>query len=158
MTDPNWLAPFRHFTSHSPEETLDFGRRLARALPRPALLVLSGDLGAGKTILAKGIAEGLGVARADDVASPSYTLVHEYRSAADTLYHLDLYRLEQNEQLATLGLEDILPGGVAQGSVVVVEWGAKFPLFARLPRIVVALTATGDATRAIAAAFEEGRE
>lgn len=151
-TDPTpatrlaWPAELRHCVTRSAEETQEFGRRLARALPRPALVILNGELGSGKTTLVKGIAEGLGVAREEDVASPSYTLIHEYSSPTATLHHIDLYRLETSPQLATLGLEDILSGGVQESSLVAVEWGGKFPLFERLPRLVVTFTATGTAT------------
>ncbi|MGH9472628.1 MAG: tRNA (adenosine(37)-N6)-threonylcarbamoyltransferase complex ATPase subunit type 1 TsaE [Terriglobales bacterium] len=149
MKVESWPAELRRFVSRAPEETLAFGSRLARALPRPALLILAGSLGAGKTVLAKGLAEGLGVAQADDVASPSYTLIHEYRSAATAFYHIDLYRLETSPQLETLGLEDILPGGPSEGGVIAVEWGAKFSLFEGLPRLLVQFTVAADDSREI---------
>ncbi|MGH9535385.1 MAG: tRNA (adenosine(37)-N6)-threonylcarbamoyltransferase complex ATPase subunit type 1 TsaE [Terriglobales bacterium] len=143
-------ALLRSFDAQSEAETQAFGRRLAAALRPPALVLLQGELGAGKTRLVKGLAEGLQVAEEDDVVSPSYTLVHEYRSPGCTLHHVDLYRLEGSAQLATLGLEDILPGGITPSSVVAVEWGAGFPLFRGWPRWLVSLEITGEETRHIA--------
>ena len=80
--------------THSPEETIAYGRALAAELTPPLIILLRGDLGAGKTTLVKGIAEGFHAARAEDVTSPTFTLVHEYRSARATLYHIDLYRID----------------------------------------------------------------
>ena len=108
------------FVTHSPEETIELGAELARQLPQPCLLVLEGELGSGKTTLVKGIVSGLGVARQEDVTSPSYTLVHEY-GTEQKVYHADLYRVEGARELATLGLEDLLE----QEATVIVEWGEK---------------------------------
>jgi tRNA threonylcarbamoyladenosine biosynthesis protein TsaE len=108
------------FITHSPEETIDLGATLARQLPRPCLLILEGELGSGKTTLVKGIVSGLGVARREDVTSPSFTLVHEY-GLERKVYHADLYRIEGARELATLGLEDLLE----QQTTVIVEWGEK---------------------------------
>lgn len=125
--------------THSPEETVAFGRELAKELRPPCLALLEGELGAGKTTLVKGIVAGLGAAREEDVTSPSFTLVHEYglpalreaqggeqsRSAqagsAGKVYHVDLYRIEDARELATLGLEDL----AGQDATVLVEWGEK---------------------------------
>jgi len=108
------------FITHSPEETVDLGRKLAARLPQPCLVVLEGELGSGKTTLVKGIVSGLGVARQEEVTSPSYTLVHEY-GRERKVYHADLYRVEGARELATLGLEDLLE----QEGTVIVEWGEK---------------------------------
>ena len=106
--------------THSPEETLGFGRRLATELQPPCWVLLQGELGSGKTTLAKGIISGLGAAQADEVTSPSFTLVHEYGD--DTkVYHVDLYRVEDARELATLGLEDLL----AQRATAIIEWGER---------------------------------
>ncbi len=106
--------------TRSPEETLAFGRRLAAELRPPCCVLLQGELGSGKTTLAKGIVSGLGAARPDDVTSPSFTLVHEYGD--DTkVYHVDLYRVEDSRELATLGLEDLL----AQRATTIIEWGER---------------------------------
>jgi len=106
--------------THSPEETMELGAKLARQLPYPCLLVLQGELGSGKTTLVKGIVSGLGVARQEEVTSPSFTLVHEYGTDRK-VYHADLYRIEGAREQATLGLEDLLE----QEATVIVEWGEK---------------------------------
>ena len=94
--------------THSAEETIAFGRKLAAELSPPLVVLLRGDLGAGKTTLVKGIAEGFGAARAEEVTSPTFTLVHEYRGPNTTLYHIDLYRIDTERELETLGLDDLL--------------------------------------------------
>ena len=110
------------FVTHSPEETVELGSKLARQLPRPCVILLQGELGSGKTTLVKGIVAGLGAAREEDVTSPSFTLVHEYGRELK-VYHADLYRVEGLPDLATLGLEDLLE----QRATVIIEWGEKFP-------------------------------
>jgi tRNA threonylcarbamoyladenosine biosynthesis protein TsaE len=112
--------PIRDLLTHSPEETIAFGRELAAHLAPPCLVLLEGELGAGKTTLVKGIAAGLGVAREEDVTSPTFTLVHEYGSGG-TFYHVDLYRIEDPREISTLGLDDAL----ASQSTVIVEWGER---------------------------------
>lgn len=111
----------RHVT-HGPEETIAVGRELAELLQPGIIVLLTGDLGAGKTTLVKGIAGGFSAARADDVTSPTFTLVHEYRGANVLLYHIDLYRIETAKELATLGLEDLQ----AANAILLIEWGDKF--------------------------------
>lgn len=106
--------------THSPEETVDLGRELAKLFQPPCLVLLEGELGAGKTTLVKGVAEGLGAACQDDVTSPTFTLVHEYGEARK-VYHVDLYRLEGQRDIASLGLEDPLN----QNSTMLVEWGER---------------------------------
>ncbi len=98
-----------------------FGRRLAASLPKKACLLLSGNLGAGKTTLAKGILSGLGLAEPEEVSSPTFTLIHEYGNGR--AYHIDLYRLDTAAQLATLGLDEIFD----REAVVLVDWGERFP-------------------------------
>ena len=95
--------------THSEEETIEAGRRIAAALPRRAVVLLIGNLGAGKTTLAKGIISGLGAAEPDEVSSPTFTLMHEYQNpvTGHRVYHIDLYRLERPEEVATLGLDEI---------------------------------------------------
>ena len=117
----------RDFTTNSPEETIALGRELASLLAPPKIVVLRGDLGAGKTTLVKGIAEGFHAASHDDVTSPTFTLIHEYRGPAQTLYHIDLYRIDTPRELETLGLDDLM----TDNSVLLIEWGEKFPRFRR---------------------------
>jgi tRNA threonylcarbamoyladenosine biosynthesis protein TsaE len=105
----------------SEEETIEFGRRIARELPRRAVILLIGNLGAGKTTLAKGIVSGLDAAEPEEVSSPTFTLIHEYGNGR--VYHIDLYRLEKPEEVATLGLDEIFE----KDAVVLIEWGERFP-------------------------------
>lgn len=107
--------------SHSPEETFAYGATLAAKLRGGEVLALRGELGAGKTHLAKGIAAHLGHDPAT-VTSPTFTLVHEYREGRLPLFHLDFYRLESAEEVLALGLDDYL---AAEG-VVLIEWADKF--------------------------------
>jgi tRNA threonylcarbamoyladenosine biosynthesis protein TsaE len=114
----------REFQTHNDDETVALGRRIARMLPRRAVVLLIGDLGAGKTTLAKGIVSGLDAALPDEVSSPTFTLIHEYGSEATQLvYHIDLYRLDLPADVATLGLDEIFD----REAVVLIEWGERFP-------------------------------
>ncbi|MGO9864823.1 MAG: tRNA (adenosine(37)-N6)-threonylcarbamoyltransferase complex ATPase subunit type 1 TsaE [Terriglobales bacterium] len=133
--------------THSAEETIAFGRKLAAELSPPLIVLLRGDLGAGKTTLAKGIAEGFAAARADDVTSPTFTLVHEYRGPRATLYHIDLYRIDTERDLESLGVDDLL----APDCILLIEWGEKFPRFERdwnleITLLRVGLQQAGDAS------------
>jgi tRNA threonylcarbamoyladenosine biosynthesis protein TsaE len=134
------------FETRSEEETIELGRHIAATLPPRAVVLLIGNLGAGKTTLAKGIVKGLGAAQPDEVSSPTFTLIHEYSPSA---YHVDLYRLDSPAQLATLGLEEIFD----REAVVLIEWGEKF--LERLPeeRIEIRLRATGENSREIEISF-----
>lgn len=114
----------RRFKTRSEAGTLTIGERVAEMLlPAPKLIVLRGDLGTGKTTLVKGIAAALGAAETSDVTSPTFTLVHEYAGEKLRLYHLDLYRLETERELLTLGLEEMVE---QPDALVLVEWGEKF--------------------------------
>jgi tRNA threonylcarbamoyladenosine biosynthesis protein TsaE len=137
--------PTREAITHSPEETVAFGRTLAETLTPPKLVLLRGELGAGKTTLVKGIAEGFQAAGEDDVTSPTFTLVHEYRAPTVTVYHIDLYRVDTLRQLETLGLDDL----VAQDSVLLIEWGEKFARFERDRDVEIALKRVGESGRQI---------
>lgn len=117
----------REFLTGSAEETIALGRDLARRWLPPQVVVLRGELGAGKTTLVKGIAQGLHAAEEEDVTSPTFTLVHEYRGPKATLYHVDLYRVDTARELETLGLDDLM----SEASVLVIEWGEKFERFRR---------------------------
>jgi tRNA threonylcarbamoyladenosine biosynthesis protein TsaE len=136
------MNPQSHRTS-SDEDTVELGRAIALSLPKKACLLLIGDLGAGKTTLAKGIIHGLGFAEPDDVSSPTYTLIHEY--GGGQVYHIDLYRLDKAEQVATLGLDDIFD----RDAVVLIEWGERFPEWMPKARIEIYLRAVGELERQI---------
>lgn len=133
----------REFVTHSPEETIALGRTLAGLLTPPKIVLLRGDLGAGKTTLVKGIAAGFEAAAEDDVTSPTFTLVHEYRGPTANLYHIDLYRVDTQRQLETLGLDDL----IAENSVLLIEWGEKFPRFVRERDVEIALERAGENAR-----------
>ena len=114
----------RDFTSHSADETVELGRQLALQLGKSHVVLLRGDLGAGKTTLVKGIAEGFGAAEADEVTSPTFTLIHEYSGPERDVFHIDLYRLEKPGELDSLGLEDLMQDA---RNLLLIEWGEKFP-------------------------------
>jgi tRNA threonylcarbamoyladenosine biosynthesis protein TsaE len=115
----------REVVTHSAEETIALGRSLAPILAPPKLVLLRGNLGAGKTTLVKGIARAFDAAQEDDVTSPTFTLIHEYRGPHVNVYHVDLYRIDTPRQLETLGLDDL----TADDSVLLLEWGEKFQRF-----------------------------
>jgi tRNA threonylcarbamoyladenosine biosynthesis protein TsaE len=135
----------REITTHSAEETIAFGRTLTELLTPPKLVLLRGDLGAGKTTLVKGIAAGFGAAEEDDVTSPTFTLVHEYRGPRANLYHIDLYRLDTPRELETLGLDDLR----SDNSILLIEWGEKFPRLQRERDIEISLERNGENRRRI---------
>jgi tRNA threonylcarbamoyladenosine biosynthesis protein TsaE len=132
-------------TTHSAEETIAFGRSLAAELSPPLIVLLRGDLGAGKTTLVKGIAEGFGAARAEDVTSPTFTLVHEYHGPDIILYHIDLYRIDTQRDLETLGLDDLL----GPNSILLIEWGEKFPRLQHDQNVEITLVPVGETERRI---------
>jgi tRNA threonylcarbamoyladenosine biosynthesis protein TsaE len=125
----------RSFETRSEEETIELGRQIASELPKRAIVLLIGNLGAGKTTLAKGILNGLGAAEPDEVTSPTFTLIHEY--GGGRAYHIDLYRLDTPQQVATLGLEEIFD----RETVVLIEWGEKFPELMPAGRVEITLNA-----------------
>ena len=131
--------------THSAEETIAFGRSLPAQLAPPLIVLLRGDLGAGKTTLVKGIAEGFKAARAEDVTSPTFTLVHEYHGPSVTLYHIDLYRIDTERELETLALDDLL----APNSILLIEWGEKFPQLQRDQSVEITLEQEGETERRI---------
>jgi tRNA threonylcarbamoyladenosine biosynthesis protein TsaE len=133
------------FTSSSPEETIALGRRLGTMLKPPKLVVLRGELGAGKTTLVKGIAEAFDAASQEDVTSPTFTLVHEYRGPKANLFHIDLYRIETTRSLETLGLDDLM----GSNNILLIEWGEKFPRFERERDVEIALERIGGDERRI---------
>jgi tRNA threonylcarbamoyladenosine biosynthesis protein TsaE len=135
----------REITTHSPEETIAFGRTLAELLAPPKLVLLCGELGAGKTMLVTGIAAGFEAAEEEDVTSPTFTLVHEYRGPRANLYHIDLYRVDTPRELETLGLDDLR----AEGSVLLIEWGEKFPTLRREKDVEISLARESENARKI---------
>ncbi len=139
----------REFITISPEETIGLGRELAALLAPPKLVLLRGDLGAGKTTLVKGIAEASQAAPAEDVTSPTFTLIHEYRGPEATLYHIDLYRVDTQRELETLGLDDLM----RENSVLLIEWGEKFPRFERERDVEIALQRASEDRRKIVVTF-----
>jgi tRNA threonylcarbamoyladenosine biosynthesis protein TsaE len=130
--------------SLSEEETIELGRTMGLALRGGELILLDGDLGLGKTVFVKGLAAGIGVAP-EDVSSPSFTLVQEYRSGRLPMFHVDLYRVEQPDEVGTLGVEEIL----AAGGVVAIEWGEKLPPYLRRGATMVRFFDLGEGSRRI---------
>lgn len=144
------MAEMRWETA-SAEETTALGRQIAARLRAPVLVFLTGDLGAGKTTLTKGIVSGLGAAREEDVTSPTFTLVHVFHNS-QTVYHVDLYRIASFHDLETLGLEDVFD----RPAIVVVEWAEKFTLRADWPVIRIHLEHAGEDRRRIRLEAVEG--
>ncbi|HXN53311.1 MAG TPA: tRNA (adenosine(37)-N6)-threonylcarbamoyltransferase complex ATPase subunit type 1 TsaE [Candidatus Acidoferrum sp.] len=132
--------------TRSAEETTQWGREFAKRLQPPVLVLLTGDLGSGKTTLTKGIVAGLGAAAEDEVTSPTFTLVHVYGAAgALKVYHADLYRIENFHDFETLGLEDAF----AKPAVVILEWSERFPLQSPWPQLRLKLEHLGGDARRI---------
>jgi tRNA threonylcarbamoyladenosine biosynthesis protein TsaE len=159
-------VPSREFLTHSAEETVARGREIAAGLKPPALILLSGELGAGKTTLTKGIASGLGAATEEEVTSPTFTLVHRYERQKDRahepirldpaspeasavpnapVYHVDLYRIGDFRDLETLGLEDVL----SEHAIVIVEWPHKLSIRTDRPVIRIHLEHVSEDDRRI---------
>lgn len=148
--------PANEFVTHSSEETIAKGREIASKLRPPVLVLLKGDLGSGKTTLTKGIISGLGAAKEEDVTSPTFNLVHEFRihNLADSersphpckVYHVDLYRIENFHDLESLGLEDAL----SEKAIVIIEWPERFTFRTDWPTIEIRLDHAGGDSRRIA--------
>ena len=137
--------PTQEFTTHSAEETVALGRQLADFLDPPVLVLLRGDLGAGKTTLVKGIASAFQAASEEDVTSPTFTLIHEYRGPAVNLFHIDLYRIDTQRELDTLALDDLS----SANSILLIEWGEKFARFERERDIEIVFDRLGENDRHI---------
>ena len=135
---------FARFETHSAEETLAVGRKLASILPHRGVVLLIGDLGAGKTTLTKGIAEARGAARAEDVSSPTFTLIHEYGNPV-CVYHVDLYRLDNADQARGFGLEDLFE----EPALMLIEWGDRFPELLPRETHTIRISRTGPDSRLI---------
>ena len=142
----NDSVPATEYITHSADETIALGRELAKQLAPPKLVLLRGDLGAGKTTLVKGIAEGLHAASQEDVTSPTFTLVHEFRGPEVNLFHVDLYRVDTQRELETLGLDELF---AEDGNLVLLEWGEKFPRFVKERDVEISLERLGDQERKI---------
>jgi tRNA threonylcarbamoyladenosine biosynthesis protein TsaE len=138
-------VPSREFTTRSPEETVALGRKLAADLKPPKLVVLTGDLGAGKTTLIKGIAEGFHAAKQEDVTSPTFTLIHEYRGKDADVFHIDLYRVDTPRELQTLGLDDLMD----DRSVILMEWVEKFARFQEERDVEIRMERLGESDRKV---------
>lgn len=138
------MSSDRQFETHSDEETRAVGRSLASELPESGVVLLIGDLGAGKTTLTKGIAEGRGAAAAEDVSSPTFTLIHEYGDPAK-IYHIDLYRLDTEQQVRGLGLDELFE----RPALTILEWAERFPQLLPRERIEIRLQHLGGDSRLI---------
>ena len=132
------------YRTASEEETIALGERLAGELPKRGVVLLIGNLGAGKTTLTKGIVRGRGAASAEEVSSPTFTLIHEY-GAENAVYHIDLYRLDEPRQVETLGLQELFD----RDALVLIEWGERFPELLPDARTEVRIRRTGDEAREI---------
>jgi len=138
MTNPE-------FTTNSAEETINLGRDLATMLKPGTIVLLRGDLGAGKTTLVKGIAAAFHAAKEEDVTSPTFTLIHEYRGQDIRLCHIDLYRIDTQRELDTLALDDLMD----ENSILLIEWGEKFPRFEQERDVDISLKRLSDTERKI---------
>ncbi|MGA8042981.1 MAG: tRNA (adenosine(37)-N6)-threonylcarbamoyltransferase complex ATPase subunit type 1 TsaE [Terracidiphilus sp.] len=143
------------FRTTSGADTIELGRKLARLLRPPQLLILRGDLGTGKTTLVKGIALALDAADPDEVTSPTFTLIHEYDGSLDgnsvKLFHLDVYRLEGERQLESLGLDDLL----TPDALVLVEWGEKFKSIRKKATGEIVISSEGGDARRITVTLKD---
>ena len=139
------VSTAKTFNTGSAEQTIALGRELAAQLEPPKLVLLSGNLGAGKTTLVKGIVEGFKAAKQEDVTSPTFTLIHEYRSPAVEIYHIDLYRVDTPRELETLGIDDLF----GPRSLIIIEWGEKFERFRKERDVEIAIERTGEDKRRI---------
>lgn len=152
---PTAEGKIHEFTTQSGADTIDVGRKLAQLLKPPQLLLLRGDLGTGKTTLVKGIAQALDAAEPDEVTSPTFTLLHEYdgnlAGKPVKLYHIDVYRIEGERQLETLGLDELL----TPDALVLVEWGEKFKSIRKKATGEIAISSAGGDARKITVTLKE---
>jgi tRNA threonylcarbamoyladenosine biosynthesis protein TsaE len=143
------------FVTKSGADTVDVGRKLVSLLRPPQLLILRGELGTGKTTMVKGIAQALDAAEPDEVTSPTFTLLHEYDGSREgkpvKLFHLDVYRLEGERQLETLGLDELL----TPDALVLVEWGEKFKSIRKKATGEISIASAGGDARKISVTLKE---
>lgn len=142
----------RELLSRSPEETHRLGMELAEFLSIPGVLLLRGSLGTGKTTLARGVAEGLGLQDSSQVNSPSFTLVNIYQGRCP-IYHVDLYRLSGEKEIRSVGLEEFL----GQDGVTVVEWSERLG-YAPDSALEVELEDAGDDLRRVRIRYPSGSQ
>lgn len=145
METQSQARTLREITTQSSDETVAFGRTLKDLLTPPKLVLLRGDLGAGKTTLVKGIAAAFESAAEEDVTSPTFTLIHEYRGLQANLFHIDLYRIDTQRELDTLALDDMR----TSDSVLLIEWGEKFPRLLKERDFEISLERHGEDKRKI---------
>jgi tRNA threonylcarbamoyladenosine biosynthesis protein TsaE len=136
--------PAFEYKTNSEEETTSLGVLLAQHITPPAVVVLIGKLGAGKTALVKGFVKGLGVAEPEEVSSPTFPLIHEYGKPV-RVYHVDLYRLETEEEVTGIGFEELFD----RPALVLIEWGERFPNLMPMPRVEIDMEVTGESSRTI---------
>ena len=136
--------PAVEFLSRSTEDTISRGRELAASLRPPLLVLLTGELGAGKTTLAKGIISGIGVAGEEDITSPTFTLIHTFTGRVK-VFHVDLYRVSDVHDFDTLGLEDLF----AEPAIVLIEWPERMRLRTGWPVLRIALEHVAEDVRKI---------
>jgi tRNA threonylcarbamoyladenosine biosynthesis protein TsaE len=152
---PTAEGRIHEFTTQSGPDTVEVGRKLVKLLKPPQLLLLRGDLGTGKTTLVKGIAQALDAAEPDEVTSPTFTLLHEYEGTLNgkpvKLHHIDVYRLEGERQLETLGLDELL----TPDALVLVEWGDKFKSIRKKATGEIAIASAGGDARKITVTLKE---
>lgn len=139
------VSPGKVHNTSSAKETVALGRELVAQLLPPKLILLSGNLGAGKTTLVKGIVEGFKAAAQEEVTSPTFTLIHEYRSPEADIYHIDLYRIDTQRELETLGIDDLF----GPRSLIIIEWGEKFERFRQERDVEIVIERTGEEQRRI---------
>ncbi|HKW89988.1 MAG TPA: tRNA (adenosine(37)-N6)-threonylcarbamoyltransferase complex ATPase subunit type 1 TsaE [Candidatus Acidoferrales bacterium] len=139
--------PESEIVTHSGEETIARGRALAARFKPPLLILLTGELGAGKTTLAKGIISGLGAAREEDITSPTFTLVHSFTGKVK-VFHVDLYRISDARDFASLGLEDLFD----EPAIVLIEWPDRMRLRTNWPILRIRLEHAGEDARKISVA------
>jgi tRNA threonylcarbamoyladenosine biosynthesis protein TsaE len=144
-------VPSSDVVTHSSDETVLRGREIGARLKPPVLVLLSGELGAGKTTITKGIVTGLGAAEEDQVTSPTFTLVRKYEQGA-VVYHVDLYRVGDFHDLETLGLEDFL----TEQAIVIVEWPEKLTLRSDWPVVRIQLEHVAEDSRKISIQDDAG--
>jgi tRNA threonylcarbamoyladenosine biosynthesis protein TsaE len=152
---PPAAGRIHEFKTENGADTIEVGRQLMKLIKPPQLLILRGELGTGKTTLVKGIAQALNAAEADEVTSPTFTLIHEYIGTQDgkqvKLFHLDVYRLEGERQLETLGLDELL----TPDALVLVEWGEKFKTIKKKSTGEIAIESTGGDARKITVTLKD---